>query len=138
MVGDNTKASRGTTEQENQEYLSYTLAPWINSHEQEFKRKLFPHPKVGRRPNNPFYVQFDVSGMIRPDSASRTAYYTAGRQWGWLSPNDVLAMEKANPIDQPWAEEHLQAVNMAVAETGEAPTPMGSNAPNEEKKSDEA
>ena len=117
MVGDNSHASRGTTEQENQEYLSYTLTPWINALKQEFKRKLFPHPTVGRRPKNPYYVDFDVSDLLRASAADRTTFYASGRQWGYLSTNDILAMEKLNPSADPEAEKLWKPVNMGNLDT---------------------
>lgn len=123
MVGDNSHASRGTTEQENQEYLSYTLAPWLNSLKQEFKRKLFPHPSVGRRPVNPFYVDFDTSDLIRASAADRTAFYASGRQWGYLNSNDIREREKMNPITDPAAEDYWKPVNMGDLDTPAGITP---------------
>jgi HK97 family phage portal protein len=117
MVGDSSHASRGTTEQENQEYLSYTLSPWLNAIKQEFKRKLFPHPNVGSRPKNPFFVDFDTSELIRASAVDRTTFYNGGKVNGYLNTNMILGMEKMNPIDEPWAEEFWKPVNMASADT---------------------
>lgn len=117
MVGDNGKASKASTEQENQELLDYTLSPWISAIKLEFKRKLFPHPGIGRRPKSPFYVDFDTSEMIRGDAASREKFYASGSQWSYLCPNDIRGFEKLNPIEQPWAEEFRMPVNMTMVTT---------------------
>lgn len=125
MAGDTSHASRGTTEQENQEFLTYTMSPWINACQQEFKRKLFPHPGVGRRAKNPFYAHFDTAELVRPDAASRTAYYSSGRQWGYLNGDDIRAMEHLNPIEDAAGETYWMPVNMTDADNP-APAKPGS------------
>jgi HK97 family phage portal protein len=122
MVGDTAKASKASTEQENQELLDYTLSPWISAIKLEFKRKLFPHPGLGRRPKSPFYVDFDTSEMIRGDAASREKFYASGSQWSYLCPNDIRGFEKLNPIQEPWAEEFRMPVNMTLVTTPINPT----------------
>lgn len=117
MVGDTSKSSRASTEQENQEFLDYALQPWISAFKLEVKRKLFGHPGVGRRPRNPYYVDFDTSEMVRGDAASREKFYASGKQWGYLNTNDVRGMEKLNPIEEPWAEEYWIPVNMTLSTT---------------------
>lgn len=122
MAGDTSKAGKASTEQENQEFLDYALSPWMNAIRQEFKRKLFVHPGVGRRPKNPFYLDFDTSELVRPDAASREKFYASGKQWGYLCTNDVRAMEKLNPIEEDWAEKYWMPVNMTLVDTPIDPT----------------
>jgi HK97 family phage portal protein len=117
MVGDNSKTSRASTEQENQELLDFALAPWIGAIKLEFKRKLFPHSGLGRRPKNPYYVDFDTWEVVRGDAQSREKFYAGGRQWGYLCANDVRAFEKLNPIEEDWAEENWMPVNMTLTTT---------------------
>ena len=117
MVGDNSRSSKASTEQENQELLDYTLAPWLSGIKLEWKRKLFAHTLIGRTPRNPFYVDFDVTGMIRGDAASREKFNASGRQWGYLCANDVRALENMNPIDDPSAEAFWIPVNMTLTTT---------------------
>jgi HK97 family phage portal protein len=126
MAGDNTHASKGSTEQENQELLDYTLSPWLNAIKQEWKRKLFPHPGVGRRPKSPFYVDFDTSGLVRANAADREKFNASGKQWGYLSTNDIRASENLNPIEEPWADEYWMPINMTLPTTPYNPEyPMG-------------
>ena len=117
LLGDSSKSSRASTEQENQELLDLTFSPWINAITLEWKRKLFPNKGVGRTPKNRFFVSFDVSGMIRGDAASREKFNASGKQWGYLNTNDVRALEGLNPIDEPWAEEYWIPVNMTLVTT---------------------
>lgn len=122
LLGDTSRASKASTEQENQELLDLAFSPWISAIKIEWKRKLFPHRGVGRTPRNRFFVDFDVSGMIRGDSASREKFNASGKQWGYLNTNDVRALEGLNPIDEPWAEEYWSPINMTKATTMVDPT----------------
>lgn len=117
MVGDSSKSSRASTEQENQEVLDYALSPWMNAIGLEWKRKLFRSKGVGRTPKNRFFVGFDDSSMRRGDAASREKFNASGKQWGYLNTNDVRALEGLNPIDEPFAEEYWIPVNMTLATT---------------------
>lgn len=116
MVGDVDKG-KANTEQLAQEFVSYTLGPWLAAIKQEFKRKLFPNSGIGRTPKSRFFVDFDLHEMLRPDAASREAFYRSGRQWGYLNTNDIREYEKLNPIDEPWAEDYWIPINMTSTET---------------------
>jgi HK97 family phage portal protein len=118
MVGDTTKGSKASTEQENQELLDYTLEPWMSAIKLEWKRKLFRSPNAGRgRTKNPFFVSFDVTSMIRGDAVSRERFNASGRQWGYLNTNDILTLEGLNPIEADWAEQYWMPVNMTLSTT---------------------
>ena len=122
MVGDTGKSSRASTEQENQELLDYTLAPWLSAIKLEWKRKLFRNTGVGRTPVNRFFVDFDTSEMLRSDAASREKFYASGRQWSYLCPNDIRGFEKLNPIAEDWAERYIMPVNMTMSDTPIVPS----------------
>jgi hypothetical protein len=64
-----------------------------------------------------YYVEHLVDGMLRGDLPSRYAAYATGRQWGWLSVNDVRSIENMNPV--PNGDEYIVPMNMAPA--GEPP-----------------
>lgn len=122
FVGDTSKGSKSSTEQENQELLDYTLSPWLNAINLEYKRKLFPHKGIGRTPVNKFFTDFDVSGLRRGDSASREKFNASGKVNGYLNTNDIRALEGLNPINEPWAEEYWMPVNMTLVTTPIDPT----------------
>lgn len=121
MVGDVDKG-RANTEQLAQEFLSYTLAPWLTAIKQEFKRKMFPDRGIGRTPKNTFYVDFDLWKMLRPDSASREKYYMTGRSIAGICSNDFREYEGLNPIDEDWAEDFWMPINMTLVDTPIDPT----------------
>ncbi|HLH36009.1 MAG TPA: phage portal protein [Alloacidobacterium sp.] len=117
MVGDVNKSTRSSTEQMAQEFFQYTLSPWMNAIKLEWKRKMFPSIGIGRTPKSRFYIDFDITDMLRPDAASREKFYGTGRQWGFLNTNDIRAFEKLNPIDEKWAEDYWMPINMTLTET---------------------
>ena len=121
MVGDVDKG-RANTEQLAQEFIQYCLAPVLGAIRKEWKRRLLPHRGLGRVPRNPYYVDFDLAFMLRPDAASREKFYGTGRQWGYLNANDCRAFENLNPIDDPAAEEYWIPVNMTLTSTPIDPT----------------
>ena len=56
-------------------------------------RALFSENEKGR-----FYVQFNIDGLMRGDYKSRMEGYAIARQNGWMSANDIRALENMNPI----------------------------------------
>jgi len=110
MVGDLDKASFSNIEHQGLEFVQHTMLPWVSRWEQELNRKLFSHSTVlkGR-----YFVRFNVAGLLRGDLKSRFAAYAVGRQWGWLSANDVRELEDLNPI--PGGDVYLSPLNMVPA-----------------------
>ena len=75
------------------EICVHTIRPWLVRIEQAMNRALFTDQEKGR-----FYVQFNMDGLMRGDYKSRMEGYAIGRQNGWLSANDIRALENQNPI----------------------------------------
>ncbi len=109
MIGDTKSQNRANTEQIGIEFVTFTLNPWLKSWEQQLQMKLFP--SVGRTANK-FFAVFDTAAMTMPDAASRKAFNDSGKQWGWLSTNDVREREGLNPVDDPDADALWMPVNM--------------------------
>ncbi len=115
MIGDLERATFSNIEQQSIEFVQHTILPWISRWEQELNRKLFAHSTVlkGR-----YFVRFNLAGLLRGDLNSRYRAYAIGRQWGWLSANDVRELEDLNPIDG--GDVYLSPLNMVPAdEAGE-------------------
>ena len=75
------------------DFAVHTIRPWLVRIEQAMNRALFTDQEKGR-----FYVQFNMDGLMRGDYKSRMEGYAIGRQNGWLSANDIRALENQNPI----------------------------------------
>ena len=96
--------SYSSLEQENIAFLSETLRPWLIRLEQEFRRKLLL-PE-----SSELYCEHSVEGLLRTDLSARYAAYAVGRNWGWLSVNEIRALENLEPVAG--GDVYLQPLNM--------------------------
>lgn len=94
MVGHMDKQSSWASSVEgmNMQFLTNTLRPLLVNIEQEISRCLL-------NDDDDYYAEFSVEGLLRADSAGRSAYYTTSLQNGWMSRNDVRRLENLPPID---------------------------------------
>ena len=88
MVGDLEKSSFSNIEQQSLEFVKYTLEPWIIRWEQSLNRALLTEKE---KPE--YFVKFNVDGLLRGDYQSRMNGYAIGIQNGFMSPNDIRALE---------------------------------------------
>jgi HK97 family phage portal protein len=100
---------RANIEQEALDYVISTLRPWLVRWEQEMKRKL-----ISPLERNLQDIEFNIAGLLRGDLASRYNAYAVGRQWGWLSANEIRALENLNPIAD--GDKYLSPLNMVPAD----------------------
>ena len=118
MVGDTTKLSNANTENMNLSFVTDTLRLYLSRIEREIERKLL-HPVAGRR--SEFVVEFDVSERLRGDFSSSMSGYAIGRQWGWLSANDVRRTMGLNEggadLDVYVSPLNMQDANLLLAPT---------------------
>jgi hypothetical protein len=52
-----------------------------------------------------------VAGLLRGDLKTRYEAYAIGRNWSWLTPNDVLKFENMNPRKDPGGDIYLEPMN---------------------------
>lgn len=96
MVGVNgDDAGKSTVEQSSIEFNLFCVGPHIVDWKQELKRKLFP--KVGQSAKK-YFAHFDTRHLMYPDAASRSTFYGSGKQWGYLTSNDIRELEGMNPV----------------------------------------
>ena len=110
MLAQLEKATFSNIEQQEIEFVKHTLAPWVKRWEQVLNWKLLRLDERRR-----FFTSFNMNGLLRGDTATRTEAYKAGRNWGWLSANDVLDKEDENPIGE-IGDTYLVPLNMLPAE----------------------
>ena len=99
MVGDLEKSSFSNIEQQSLEFVKYTLEPWLIRWEQSLVRSLILPGDKGK-----YFIKFNVDGLLRGDYESRMNGYATARQNGWMSANDIRALENLRPC----AECHMQ------------------------------
>ena len=93
MIGDLERATFSNIESQNISFAVHTIRPWLVRIEQAINRALIPQNEKAR-----FYVQFNIDGLMRGDYKSRMEGYAIARQNGWMSANDIRALENLNSI----------------------------------------
>lgn len=111
MVNDLDKANYNTIEQLLIHFVVFALLPWAKRHEQAMMRDFLLDEERPR-----YFIEFNLSGLMRGDQKSRYEAYAIGRQWGWLSVNDIRRLENMPPVTG--GETYLQPLNMVAAGKG--------------------
>jgi len=118
MVGVLDNATFSNVEHLGMEFGVHTLRPWATRLEKSALRQLFSEQERAR-----FFTEFLMDGMLRGDTPSRYAAYAIGRQWGWLSADDVRAMENLNDLPDDAGKKYLTPMNMTNAAQAGQPQP---------------
>jgi HK97 family phage portal protein len=107
MIGDLDRSTNNNIEQQAREFIDFSLAPWLVRFEQAALRDLLSRRERGTR-----YFRHNVNALLRGDMKARADFYSKGRQWGWLSTNDVREYEDLDEVDG--GDRYLEPVNMHV------------------------
>jgi HK97 family phage portal protein len=99
-------------EADNIEFYSECLRLWLVRFEQELNRKL-----LTREERQLLYFEHNAAGLLRGDAKTRHETYSRGRQWGYMSANDVLELEGRNPLPGGQGDLYLVPENMTSAES---------------------
>lgn len=106
-IGDLDRATFSNVEQQEISFVVDTLTPWCVRIEQAIMRDL-----IGVRERQALFAEFAVQGRMRGDMQTRYNAYAVGRQWGWLSRNDIRRLENLDTIDG--GDDYLTPLNMSV------------------------
>lgn len=88
-------------------FVAYTLQDWLTMWVEAIARDLTPaEPDL--------YARFNIDALVRGDIKTRYGAYALGRQWGWLSVNDVRALEDDDAIEG--GDRYLDPLNMKAAD----------------------
>ena len=114
LVGNLDRATFSNIENQSIDFAVHTIRPWLVRIEQAMNRALFADSeKAGSPGGRRFYVQFNLDGLMRGDYKSRMEGYAIARQNGWMSANDIRALENLNPIpDEEGGSTYLVNGNM--------------------------
>jgi len=111
MVGDLERATFSNIEHQSIEFVQYTIRPWLVRWEQAVFQRL-----LNEQERMLYYVKFNVDGLLRGDFSTRMQGYATARQNGWMSINEIRALEEMNPIpDEKGGNEYLVNGNMVQA-----------------------
>lgn len=119
MVGHSEKSTSWGTglEQQNLGFVTYCLRTWLKAIEQSVSRSLIADPAR-------YYGEFALEGLLRADSAARAALYASAAQNGWMTRNEIRALENL-PIDTGDGADSLTAQSnlLPLDKLGESATP---------------
>lgn len=99
LIGDLEHATFSNIEQMSLDFVNFSLMPWLVRIEKAIKRDLMtPAEKVS------ISAKFNVAGLLRGDSTSRSMLYHNGILDGWMTRNEARAAESEmgiilNPLD---------------------------------------
>ena len=109
MLKDLSKSSFNNIEMQSQEFVTYTLMPYITRIEAEMNYKLFRTNEIGNT-----FIEFNVNGLLRGDVKSRTEAYKTAITNGYMSINEVRQKENLNSIEG--GDKHFMQLNMTTIE----------------------
>lgn len=105
-LADLERATFSNIEEMGTDFVNDTLLPWITRMEKEVDFKLVVNPR--------FHTRMDAKEFLRGDIETRYKAYQIGRNWGWLSANDVRRAEDMPGIGTA-GDEYLVPLNMSPA-----------------------
>jgi HK97 family phage portal protein len=112
LIGDLEHATYSNIEEQSLEFVVYTMRPWFVRWEQAINRKLlWPDERKD------YFAEFLAEGLLRGDVKSRYTAYSVGRQWGWLSANDVRELENMDPLPEDQGNIYYMPMNMVSAKS---------------------
>jgi HK97 family phage portal protein len=118
MIGAMDKPTYASVEQMSIEFVRYTLYPYVRCLEQGVDKEML---------DPQFSWRFNLDAFERGDISTRYRSYATGRQWGWLSVNDVRTKEDLNTI--PGGEDYLTPLNMVAVPPDQEPPETAPAAP---------
>jgi HK97 family phage portal protein len=94
IVGLESNLNYNSVEQQNIFFANYTIAPRIAQIENELENKL-----LFKREKKNLQIDFDLTTLMRGDSASRSQYISTLIRDGVLTINEARKMEGLNPVE---------------------------------------
>ncbi|MFY0619315.1 phage portal protein [Shimia sp.] len=108
-VGIMDRATFSNIEHQSIEFVIDTLRPILELIERSVNKFL-----IG---DEEYVFEFNVRSLLRGDLKARYEAYAIGRQWGWLSVNDVLRAESENGIGAA-GDRYMEPLNMVPVGSG--------------------
>lgn len=110
-VFDLTRSTNNNIEAQGIDYVTDSILGVALRWEQAIYRDLIAPADHGR-----FFAKHNLNVLMRGDAEARGKFYSLGIQWGFLTRNEVRALEEMNPIDG--LDEPLTPSNMLIGADG--------------------
>ena len=108
VAGITDNATYSNVDGESRALVIRCLAPMARRVEQAMNAALLTAAGRGR-----YFIEHDLAGLLRGDLKARYESYRVGREWGWLSPNEIRRWENLSEIEG--GDEYLSPLNMTTA-----------------------
>lgn len=115
MIGDLTKAAYNSTEVLAQQFVRFTLHPWLVRFEMAFRRCILTPAERRQK----IIAKHNLNAILRGDFLQRMQGYTAMIQSGIASINEVREREDMPPVEN--GDGHNQQMQMQPASNGGLP-----------------
>ena len=89
------RATWSNIEELNIQFVQETITPWVVAIQQELNRQLLLLSE-----EKTHYIEFNLGGLLRGKMADRYNSYAQGRQWGFLSVNEIRELENMSNIGE--------------------------------------
>jgi HK97 family phage portal protein len=109
-IGILDNATFSNIESQGRDHVTSSLRPWLVRFEKRISLDLLL-PSERRQ----YFAEFLVDALLRGNLLDRYQAYAIGRNWGWLSADDVLEIENANPLPGGKGQTYLSPLNMQQA-----------------------
>ena len=100
FLNDGEGQTYSSNEQTMIQFVQMTITPIVRQYEHEFNRKLLTEDERQQG----YYFKFSLGGLLRGDTAARTAMYHSGLRDGWLTRDEVREFEDKPPMGGKAAE----------------------------------
>lgn len=120
MVGHTQNSTSWGTglEQQTLGFQKFTLRRRLKRIEQAAEKQLLtPDDRAGG-----IVIEFNLEGLLRGDSAARSAFYQSGLQNGWMTINEVRALENMPPVEGGNVP-RMQSQNVPITQAGQPALP---------------
>jgi HK97 family phage portal protein len=106
LIQDLSRSTYSNIEVQGTEFVQHCLLPHLKRWEAAIARDLIVDDET-------YFAEHSVSGLLRGDHASRSAYYVSALQNGWMTINEIRELENLNPIG-PDGDKHFVQLNMTT------------------------
>jgi HK97 family phage portal protein len=93
-IGDLSRATFSNLEQQNQNFITNTLMPYVINIESECTRKLIREVE-----KDTTYFKMNLNGLLRGDIKTRTDSYRTLFNIGAMTVNEIRSLEEMNPVE---------------------------------------
>jgi HK97 family phage portal protein len=104
-ISDLNRATYSNVDKQEQQFKGDSLEPWLVRFEEQATISLLSPAE-----RQSLFLEYLMDAQWRADIRTRYEAYARGKQWGWLSTNDIREYENLNPIEN--GDDYWQPVNM--------------------------